>query len=38
MRRVKKAFGSKSGSYIKNKIYEIFKQEVEQKSLGEVIE
>jgi len=38
MRRVKKAFGSKSGSSIKNKIYEIFKQEVEQKSLGEVIE
>ena len=38
MRRVKQTFGSNSGSSIKDKIYEIFKQEVKQKSLGEVIE
>jgi DNA-binding PadR family transcriptional regulator len=38
MRRVKKVFGSQNGSSIKNKIYEIFKQEVAQKSLGDIIE
>lgn len=38
MRRVKKVFGSKAGSTLKRLIYEVFEQEVSQKSLGEVIE
>jgi hypothetical protein len=37
MRRVKKTFGSRAGSTLKKLIYEIFEQEVSQKSLGEVI-
>ncbi len=38
MRRVKDIFGRKAGSTLKNLIYQIFQQEVAQKSLGEVIE
>ena len=38
MRRVKAAFGNKAGSTLKNMIYKVFRQEVAQKSLGEVIE
>jgi DNA-binding PadR family transcriptional regulator len=38
MREVKKAFGSKSGSTLKNMIYKIFDEEVGQRRLGEVIE
>jgi hypothetical protein len=38
MNRVKTAFGKKAGSTLKNLIYEIFVEEVSQKSLGEVIE
>jgi hypothetical protein len=37
MRLVKGAFGKKAGSTLKNLIYDIFQQEVAQKSLGEVI-
>jgi hypothetical protein len=38
MRRVKSAFGKKAGSTLKTLIYNVFEQEVAQKSLGEVIE
>lgn len=38
MRRVKKAFGNKAGSALKNSIYKIFQEEVTRKSLGEIIE
>ncbi|REE18638.1 hypothetical protein B0G76_1772 [Paraburkholderia sp. BL23I1N1] len=38
MREVKKAFGGKSGSSLKNMIYKIFDREVGQRRLGEVIE
>lgn len=38
MKRVKKKFGNKTGSALKSLIYEVFTQEVSDKSLGEVIE
>lgn len=37
MRQVKRAFGNRSGSSLKNLIYRIFDAEVAQRSLGEVI-
>lgn len=38
MREVKAAFGSKNGTFLKNLIYRVFKTEVGQRTLGEVIE
>lgn len=38
MDKVKKVFGQKSGSFLKNLIYEIFDHEVAQKPLGEEIQ
>ena len=38
MKNVKKMMGSKSGSTLKNLIYEVFESEVGDRSLGEVIE
>ena len=37
MRKIKKAFGGRSGSYLKNLIYRLFDAEVSRRSLGEVI-
>lgn len=37
MRDVKKAFGTKTGTAMKNLIYELFDAEIKQRSLGEVI-
>jgi len=37
MREVKRAFGSKSGNFLKDLIYRLFDAEVAQRSLGEVI-
>ncbi len=37
MREVKKAFGKKSGSFLKDLIYRIFDEEVSRRKLGEVI-
>ena len=38
MKQVKRVFGNKKGSTLKKMIYDIFQQEVTQKSLGDVIE
>jgi hypothetical protein len=38
MKRVKKTLGSRAGSGLKKLIYQIFEQEVVQRSLGETIE
>jgi len=38
MRRVKLVLGKKTGSALKNLIYEVFKTEVADKTLGEIIE
>lgn len=38
MLRVKKAFGQKAGSTLKNMIYKIFQEEVTKRTLDEVIE
>ncbi len=37
MRQVKKTFGGKSGSSLKNLIYQLFEEEVGKRPLGEVI-
>jgi hypothetical protein len=37
MRDVKKTFGTKSGSYLKDLIYRLFDQEVRQRRMGQVI-
>ena len=37
MKEIKKAFGSRSGTYLKKLIYEIFKEEVADRPLGQVI-
>jgi hypothetical protein len=37
MRLIKKQFGSRSGSYLKNLIYRLFDEEVGRRPLGEVI-
>jgi len=38
MREVKKVLGGKSGTRLKNLVYELFEREVGERSLGEVIE
>ena len=38
MKQVKKVLGSKSGTRLKDLVYELFKREVGERSLGEVIE
>lgn len=38
MRQVKKLLGKKAGSTLKDLVYEVFEQEVGERSLGEVIE
>ncbi|HYF78974.1 MAG TPA: hypothetical protein VD973_17700 [Symbiobacteriaceae bacterium] len=37
MREVKKAFGGKSGNYLKQMIYRVFENEVGRRPMGEVI-
>ncbi len=38
MKQVKKVLGGKSGTRLKNLVYELFEREVGERSLGEVIE
>jgi len=38
MKDVKRAFGARSGSSLKQMIYKVFDEEVGQRRLGEVIE
>ena len=38
MRQVKKTFGSKNGTFLKNLIYRLFDQEVGKRSMGETIQ
>jgi len=38
MKEVKNAFGSRSGSSLKDMIYKVFDEEVGRRHLGEVIE
>lgn len=37
MRDLKKAFGSKTGTWLKNRVYQLFDKEVGRRQLGEVI-